>query len=374
MVGVVPVGEVWVVGAAEPDGDQRWLLALDPDTGASVATLGLTRGDGPPSSCTGGLADGTLACLYGDTLEVLDPAAGTATARLALAEPAHSVYDVDGDILVLGFDDDRTTVSLSLLEPSGEQRWSIAVDLDEDELMALAGSHLPIVQAVPGLVLVGIGSVQLALDSGTGEVAWRGLADVLALGPDGGLVASSRGEPDWGISPRTEWLDESAEESRGSRELSWLPATANSGTVTGPVVADDGDGIVGLSPEAEELWRTDAEPVLRAPMVRADDVVVLQDTEGVVLAIEVASGEVRWRNDGGSLGWAARGWDALTDGERMVVRTAEGFAAVDLADGAPLWQARVPTGDAQVWALVDAGRALVAAGERTISAYVAAER
>ncbi|MEE6280852.1 PQQ-binding-like beta-propeller repeat protein [Georgenia sp. MJ170] len=371
MVGMIAVGEVWVVGAADVASDRRWLVVLDPTSGEQVATMGVTRGDGPPSSCTGALAGGAVACLYGDTLEVLDPAAGSATGRVVLAAPAHSVHVVDGDVLVLGVADDGTAVELTRVTPAGEQVWSVAAPLDAEESLAMTGNYVPVVQEAPGLVLVGVGALQLAVDAATGAIAWQGIADVLAVGPDGGLVASAVGDQAWGTPSRLERLDATATVSLGTDELGWRPAAANSGLVPGPIVTDDGDGVVGVRPDGGHAWRLEADPdELRVPMVRADGVVVLQDTAGVMTAIEPENGDIRWRNDAGSSGWTTRGWDALSDGERMVVRSPEGIIAVDLTDGSLVWEVRVPGGDGRVWELVDLGRGVVAAGERTLRAYL----
>lgn len=370
MVGVLDVGGVWVIGAADADSDRQWLLVLDPATGDRLATIGLTRSQGPPSSCTAALADATIACLYGDVLEVLDPAAGAAVARIPLDSEPHSVHTVDGDILLLDVADDGTAVHLARLAPDGEEQWAQGVDLDADEALAMAGGYLPVVQSVPGLVLVGVADLQLALDAETGAVAHRAVAEVLATGPDGGLIASSQGAPDWGIEPYVRWLDESASVVRDTAGLSWLPATANSGRVEGPVVTDAGDAVVGVQPGGGEAWRLTADPdQVRLPMVRADGVVVLQDTAGLMTAVEPATGQVRWHREGGSEGWGARGWNSLTDGERMVLRSAEGIAAVDLTDGSLVWQVRVPTGDGQVWELVEIDGGVVAAGQRTLSVF-----
>lgn len=370
MVGAIAAGDHWLVGVADAASDRRWLIALDPASGARLATMGLTRGDGPPSSCTDALTGGTIACLYGDSVEILDPAAATALERHRLAAPAHSIHALDGDVLVLGFAADGTAVHLARLGAAGTTTWTTTIDLDEQEAMAIAGSYLPVVQTVPGLVLVGVGTLQLAVDVASGALAWHGFADVLAPGPDGGLVAGARGEPGWGVPARLESLDANAHSTGTVEGLSWWPAAANSGLVPGPIVAEAGDAVVGLGPDGTEAWRVaaDAEQQ-RMPMVRADGVVVLQDTAGTVTAVEPATGRVRWQGDPGTLGWGARGWAALTDGERMVARSPEGVIAVNLTDGQLAWRVPLLAADTQVWELVAVGEGLVAAGERTITAF-----
>lgn len=372
MVGIIAAGDVWLVGVADAASDRRWLVALDPADGSQVATTGLTRGDGPPSSCTDALAGKTVACLYGDSVEVLDPMAGTGLERHTLTEPAHSVHALDDDVLVLGFAADGTAVRLSRIDVTGTTAWTVSVDLDEQESLAVAGSYLPVVQTVPGLVLVGVGTLQLAVDADSGAVAWQGLADVLAPGPDGGLVAGARGDPGWGVPARLETLDADARSTRAVEGLSWWPAAANTGRVPGPIVAEAGDAVVGLGPDGTEEWRVAADGEqtrMRMPMVRADGVVVLQDTAGTVTAIEPATGTVRWQGDPGTLGWGARGWAALADGERMILRSPEGVIAVDLTDGGLAWRVPLLAAGTQVWELAAPGDDLVAVGERTITAF-----
>ncbi|MEE6274596.1 PQQ-binding-like beta-propeller repeat protein [Georgenia sp. MJ206] len=373
LVGATTAGGAWVVGVAEVGGTNQWLVALDPATGEQRSVVGLTRGDGPPTSCTSGLADGRIACLYGAALELVDVAAGEATARVDLPEPAFSVHELDGDIAVVSIAPDATALTLARTAPDGTARWTLRTDLDFEQQMAMTGSYVPSVQHVLGAALFTVGELHLMVDATDGTLLWHGIGDAVGPGPEGTVVASVRPQQAPGTPSEVQLLDAGGAVVLQAPGLTWRPPAASTG-VRGTLVADGGAGTVGLGTDGARAWEHAGDPQhLRVPMVLADGVAVVQDTAGTLVALDAERGTELWRNTGGNRGWHVRGWGALTDGERMIARTPEGVIAVELATGEEAWRARVPEPEGQVWELVRLDGTVVAAGQRSLSVLIPAE-
>jgi outer membrane protein assembly factor BamB len=74
-------------------------------------------------------------------------------------------------------------------------------------------------------------------------------------------------------------------------------------------------------------------------------VAYVQDQGGTVYAIDVASGQVRWKTK--PLGFSIGPWGVSIGWGRLYASTSAGVAAFDLSDGAPLWSRKITTTSGQ---------------------------
>jgi outer membrane protein assembly factor BamB len=74
-------------------------------------------------------------------------------------------------------------------------------------------------------------------------------------------------------------------------------------------------------------------------------VAYVQDQGGTVYAIDVASGQVRWKTK--PLGFSIGPWGVSVGWGRLYASTSTGVAAFDLSDGAPLWSRKITSTSGQ---------------------------
>ena len=122
------------------------------------------------------------------------------------------------------------------------------------------------------------------------------------------------------------------------------------GTTRGEVIAlDAGDGA--------ELWRAQVSSEVLSPPAAGEDVVVAQTADGRLIALEAASGKQRWVFDSQVPILTLRGTAApVSTGGVVFAGFGDGHvAAIQEADGAPVWQQRImlPQGRTELDRMVD---------------------
>jgi outer membrane protein assembly factor BamB len=263
-----------------------------------------------------------------------------------------------------GADDDAFDSHVNAVDLDGRSVWDEPAQLEAVAIMPVAvGEDAAFVGDVDGNVT--------AVDLATGEERWTVDLDTTISGPvtvDGDRLYVST------LGSQTEGGIVAALDAASGDELWRTPIDEVTNPVSAPV--PNGDALVLLEPAAvvslnaadgRLRWRTDVVNPMRlvpfffqgtatpTPLV-TDDAVVAVDVTGRVYGLDPASGAIRWDQALNEPSLLSLG---VLAGDQVLVPTDDGVvAAVDVATGHLVW--RVDAGAPLVRGLADAGDVLVA--------------
>lgn len=320
---------------------------------AMLATAVVLSRDGAPptawrldldSPVTAGLTMHGEAILVGTEageLLAVDRLGGTVTWRSPLPSPPRGEIRVDEDRIYVRTDEGALS---AFDQRTGAPAWSTGPGRLNTAPLLLG--DLAILSTRDGEVV--------AFDAATGDERWRtvmpGLVEADLAEIDGLVVAGDIGGRMTTLEP-------------GSGGI--LEQVSLDGDFGGPVLESGGtvfagprSGLVAFGPDARELWKVQTGEPTRLPMVHIGDI-LLADASPDLLAVDVETGEVRWRYTAQALvvSFGAGGSLVLAG-----VHTGE-VHGIDLATGERLWRFR--TNDpVQATPLIDAPAGLAFLGGR----------
>ncbi|MDO9444082.1 MAG: PQQ-binding-like beta-propeller repeat protein [Dehalococcoidia bacterium] len=332
---------------------------------AMLATAVVLSRDGAPptawrldlgSPVTAGLTMHADAILVGTEVgEVLsvERLGGTVTWRAALEAPPRGEIRVDQDRVYVRSDDGALS---AFDQRTGAPAWSTGPARLNTAPLLLDGM----------VVLTTRDAEVVAFEGTTGRERWRAAMPALVQADlanlDGLIVAGDIGGRLLTLDPRTGAI---------------LEQLSLGGDFAGPILessdtvfAGPRSGLAALDPAGRERWKVQTGEPTRLPMVSVGGI-LLADASPDLLALDVETGEVRWRYTARALvvSFGAGGTLVLAG-----VHTGE-VHGIDLATGERLWSFRTNT-PVQATPLVDAaaGRAYFGGRDGTLYAILLDER
>ena len=334
---------------------------LEPQTQATLTGTVTSDGD-PVAAAAVSVVDAPDATAYSDD-------AGTYT--LDLPEGTHALRVVatgyrpwSGEVTVEG--DTTQDIALEALALSGEVTWPELKANAAGQGLADSGLHAPSLQqqwtaSVPNVMFnspvtdgetiylasEGGGGQLTALDQATGEIRWTTTTGSMqratpALSPDGATLYATTGGTATLVA-----LDTADGSTRWSYDLGTdIPTFAAPTVVDGTVLVAAGSGETGSvhavdAATGEGAWTTEiGAGIFFGPAVSEGVAVAAATDPGIVVALDVETGEQRWERDGiASLGPAAIQGGTAYLGTSSPDFTTGSVLALDLGTGDTLWEA-----------------------------------